>query len=74
MTKEFLYDERIPDLETLIKQLESLRYEARLNFTVDEIFRKDWSALVIATHYFKQLQKKGEKKNDKNRKSITNNK
>lgn len=60
--KEFLWDERIPNIDALIKQLESLRYEARLNFTMDEVFRKDWSALVIATNYFKWLKEKGEKK------------
>ena len=45
--KPLKYDDRIENIDILIEQLRSLKYEARLMYTQDLVFRRDWSALAI---------------------------
>ncbi len=53
---ELEYEGRIENIDDLIKQLESLKQEAKVMFTTDQIFRDDFHALKIAVRYFKDLK------------------
>ena len=52
--KPLKYDDRIENIEILINQLASLKYEARLMYTQDLVFRRDWSALAIVIQFLKE--------------------
>ena len=52
--KPFLFDERIENIEILINQLEDLKEEAKANYTIDLIFRRDYSALKIIINFLKE--------------------
>lgn len=53
---EIEFDNHIKNIDDLIKQLESLKQEAKVMFTSDQIFRDDFHALKIAVRYFKDLK------------------
>ena len=53
---ELEFDNHIENIDALINQLESLKREARMMFTSDQIFRDDFHALKIAVRYFKDLK------------------
>lgn len=55
-TPELEFDNHIENIDALIKQLESLKQEAKVMFTSDQIFRDDFHALKIAVRYFKDLK------------------
>lgn len=53
---ELEFNNHIKNIDDLIKQLESLKQEAKVMFTSDQIFRDDFHALKIAVRYFKDLK------------------
>lgn len=53
---ELEFDNHIKNVDDLIKQLESLKQEAKVMFTSDQIFRDDFHSLKIAVRYFKDLK------------------
>ena len=55
-TPELEFNNHIKNIDDLIKQLESLKQEAKVMFTSDQIFRDDFHALKIAVRYFKDLK------------------